>query len=429
MLDTVLTLLDRRASSYSPGLQTTVCWRTDVGWLNCLTKIEFFYSTRNLPPPVAHEYKNIAIYRRHLPTANAEQCLRQIFAEGVLKTGGVVSELPSAGQFSVGGRTRWHHSEWSEWPADVFKYQPTSHQNWPPDESLIALDAPYFPSLNQVLSELFSIKSTGWTNYLQGQIVVTLPDFRARLSNLTIALAHLRANIECLLLKPTDLVAKVYAESQVRRLLQETVKPDRPSIEFDLSDKPSFACVGLLCAKTGDLLDERAFREGVSWREPGVTIEEDLPNIEQMLLSGESETVEFREKLDRSRPERLARTAVAFANTRGGTIVFGVDDDHRVVGCSIKGMADDITNILRSHCDPPPATRSSIATHQGKELFLLEVSEAQNSIHVVKEQGVFIRANGTNRAPTSHELSLLVDSRRSSASALPQLLSSQLSLI
>ena len=83
-----------------------------------------------------------------------------------------------------------------------------------------------------------------------------------------------------------------------------------------------------------------------------------------MLLSGESETVEFREKLDRGRPERLGRMAVAFANTKGGTIVFGVDDDHRLVGCTIKGMADDITNILRSYCDPSPTARSSVVTHQ-----------------------------------------------------------------
>ena len=70
--------------------------------------------------------------------------------------------------------------------------------------------------------------------------------------------------------------------------------------------------------------------------------------IEQMLLLGESETLDFREKLDKGQPLRLAKTAVAFANTRGGIIVLGIDDDHRVVGCETKGLADTVTNILRS---------------------------------------------------------------------------------
>ena len=53
-----------------------------------------------------------------------------------------------------------------------------------------------------------------------------------------------------------------------------------------------------------------------------------------MILTGESETLEFKEKLDKGKPERLAKTAVAFANTKGGTIVFGIDDDHHVSGTS-----------------------------------------------------------------------------------------------
>ena len=53
--------------------------------------------------------------------------------------------------------------------------------------------------------------------------------------------------------------------------------------------------------------------------------------------------------------ERLAKTAAAFANAKGGIIVVGTDDDHHVVGCQSMGLADTVTNILHSHCDPPPS--------------------------------------------------------------------------
>ena len=46
---------------------------------------------------------------------------------------------------------------------------------------------------------------------------------------------------------------------------------------------------------------------------------------------GESDTLEFKERLSDNSIKWL-KTVVAFANGRGGRIVFGVDDQHRVKG-------------------------------------------------------------------------------------------------
>jgi hypothetical protein len=222
-----------------------------------------------------------------------------------------------------------------------------------------------------------------------------------------------------LFLRPGDLVVKLYAEGANGRLVQETIKTENSFVEVPVADKPSFVSVAIVSAETGEALDERAFREGVNWRQPNVVVEPALPELEQLLLTGESETVEFREKLDTKRPQRLAKTAVAFANTKGGTIVFGVDDDHRVVGCEIHGMADKITNFLRSLCEPPPSFRTRVVVQESKQLLLVEVQESPSVVHTVKELGPFIRANGSNRAPTSYELALLFG-RRGSGIALPK---------
>ena len=140
------------------------------------------------------------------------------------------------------------------------------------------------------------------------------------------------------------------------------------------------------------------------------------PEIEQLLLTGEGGTIEFKVKLD-SNSLRIAKTATAFANTNGGTIVFGVDDEERVVGCDIRGMAETITNILRSRCDPPPSFTTKVVKYEGKELFLVRVAESSGTVHVVKELGPYIRANRSDRTPTSHELELL-QRRRGSVSGL-----------
>jgi len=40
-LDRVLELISRRTDTYQTGVQITVCWNSDSGWLNSITKLEF----------------------------------------------------------------------------------------------------------------------------------------------------------------------------------------------------------------------------------------------------------------------------------------------------------------------------------------------------------------------------------------------------
>ncbi len=419
-LESVLELISRRTDTYQIGVQTTVCWNSDSGWLNSITKLEFIRKEAKAPAEIANKYQSMQIIRRLLTPNEVAALLKQLVEKHSLQIGADTKELPHDGRFSIGSRTRQPYSEWSQWPADIFDIQSSSStgQTWPPDQALIALNAPYYPSLEYVVSDLFGIRVQGWTDYLRGQVTVVLPDFRARISKLTVAMTYVRADLECPFLQPTELIMKTYAESRNVRLMQETTRLQEPFVQFDLPDRASFVSMALMCASTGDVLDEKVFREGVPYRDPNVVVVEPLtPEIEQLLLTGEGETVEFKEKLD-TNSRRLAKTATAFANTNGGTIAFGIDDDQRVVGCDIRGMAETITNILRSHCDPPPSFTTKIVKYDNKELFVVRIAQSSATVHVVKELGPFIRANKSNRSPTSHELELL-RGRRSSESGLP----------
>src|SRR5208282_85219 len=337
-LDGILMLVTKREQMYETGVQTTVCGKVASGWQNWLTKVEFVRKGERLPEMGTYEYPEVVIVRRLLSGADMAACLKRLVLENLLETGHSSGALGLQGRFSMGGSTRRAHSEWSQWPAEVFLFEPSSSQNFPGNTSLVAVDAPYYPSLDHVLSDFFEIRSQGWSNYFRGQVAIVVPDFRARISKLTIGLACLRADFECRVVQATDLVAKVYAQNSVGRLLQQTLHPESFRVQIDLADTPTFASVVLMCKPTGEVLDERTFQASASWREPGVFVEAPEQEIEQIILTGESETLEFKEKLDRGRPERVAKTAAAFANTKGGTIVFGVDDDHHVVGCPIQGM-------------------------------------------------------------------------------------------
>ena len=50
-----------------------------------------------------------------------------------------------------------------------------------------------------------------------------------------------------------------------------------------------------------------------------------LQELNQLASLGEGPSLEFKRKVPR--PERIAKEVIAFANTRGGRLLLGVDDD------------------------------------------------------------------------------------------------------
>src|SRR6266403_1913164 len=125
-LERVLELISRRTDTYQTGVQTTVCWNSDSGWLNSITKLEFIHKEEKAPSEIANKYQGIQIIRRLLTPNEVTTLLKQLVEKHSLEVGGNTKELPHEGRFSIGSRTRHPHSEWSQWPADVFEIQSSS---------------------------------------------------------------------------------------------------------------------------------------------------------------------------------------------------------------------------------------------------------------------------------------------------------------
>ena len=76
---------------------------------------------------------------------------------------------------------------------------------------------------------------------------------------------------------------------------------------------------------------------------------------EDRLFSGESVNVEYKVEVPK-KSENYMKTVVAFANGRGGRLVFGVDDKTlEIVGMdpdTIFQTIDSITNAISDSCEP-----------------------------------------------------------------------------
>lgn len=78
----------------------------------------------------------------------------------------------------------------------------------------------------------------------------------------------------------------------------------------------------------------------------------DFKELKQIVRKGEGLNLEF--KLKANHPEKIVREAVAFANTEGGLLLIGVDDDKTLRG--LKFADEDEYVMLKAfaeYCHPP----------------------------------------------------------------------------
>ena len=113
----------------------------------------------------------------------------------------------------------------------------------------------------------------------------------------------------------------------------------------------------------------------------------DNKELQLLIEEGEGFQLEFKRKV--STPEKIARALIGFANTKGGTILFGVDDDKTIVGVESEKMeVEMIETAARVCCDPPIEPEVEILSFRGMDLIVVTVEESAQKPHsLVVESG------------------------------------------
>ncbi|MDR3610770.1 MAG: ATP-binding protein [Ignavibacteriaceae bacterium] len=106
--------------------------------------------------------------------------------------------------------------------------------------------------------------------------------------------------------------------------------------------------------------------------------------ILDLIEGGENLRCEFKRKFSTS--EKIARAMIAFANTIGGIILFGIDDNKEIVGVeSEKSEAELIRDAGLCYCEPPVDFKISYIDLNGKEVVIVEIPESNNKPHRIQD--------------------------------------------
>ncbi len=131
----------------------------------------------------------------------------------------------------------------------------------------------------------------------------------------------------------------------------------------------------------------------------------------RLVRGGEDTYLELKVKLSNS--ERIAQEIVALANTGGGVIVFGVNDQLRVEGIEEgENVQDELVRICREDIVPaliPFIDR--IAFDNGRRILALEVNGRRRPYRT-RDGRFFVRVGAEKREASTEELATLFDDAR-----------------
>ncbi|MCX7797662.1 MAG: putative DNA binding domain-containing protein [Melioribacter sp.] len=104
----------------------------------------------------------------------------------------------------------------------------------------------------------------------------------------------------------------------------------------------------------------------------------------ELIEAGEGIHVEFKQRF--STYEKIAKELIAFANTSGGYLILGVDDDKSIYGIeSEKSDYELIKETALRYCEPPINFKTYVFEINNKEIMVVQIEESKNKPHRIQD--------------------------------------------
>ncbi len=136
-----------------------------------------------------------------------------------------------------------------------------------------------------------------------------------------------------------------------------------------------------------------------------------MENIEDLLMA-ETNDIEFKERLEVSKPKSWLKTVVAFANGIGGSVFWGIGDDKSVIGIEdCQTFIEKVSEIIKVKLEPMILFKISPIDVEGKVIIRLDVKPGTATPYYYVSDGskiAFIRLGNESVVTPSHILNELI---------------------
>lgn len=144
----------------------------------------------------------------------------------------------------------------------------------------------------------------------------------------------------------------------------------------------------------------------------------DFAELKRLVSQGEHLQLEFKRKANH--PDKIAREIVAFANTSGGKLLIGVDDDLQIYGNkTAEEDAYELEQYLEKYCHPPVSIHlRRVPVSSRKEVLVVTVPESPQKPHFLriangaKSQTAYVRVADMSITASREMIAILRHGRR-----------------
>lgn len=407
-------LVEQRRKTYgSAALKIVFVRYQDHEWKNSLTLVHVKHKDEPPEKDETFRYPNCILAKRSLAVNSLVQLVEDMASSGKMRIGDL-DPITVQGHFSPILMYDYQSSDDEifrlRWPADRLVFEPVSRGGHP-IEPFAAVDAPLFPGPYEVMR--------GWTgvdvsryNQFTGSIVLLLPDYSAKIDELRLTSDALTIKLNVLETNLARIAGKLYCEKFGEKIVQKDVAFATASATVPLGFIPDWWQFYILSKDTGGILDYRKVHASWPSLPTGVYVEVGSADLEEIIKRGENDQVEF--KRDLSNREDLLETVTAFANTEGGSILVGVDDNGTVVGTYEKKFEERVQSMVSDSCEPAPKIRIEKKELRTRSLYVVQVPEGDEKPYNLRHRGFYVRAGSTDRLASRIEMDRMYAERKSS---------------
>ncbi|UKS53953.1 ATP-binding protein [Mycoplasma feriruminatoris] len=128
--------------------------------------------------------------------------------------------------------------------------------------------------------------------------------------------------------------------------------------------------------------------------------------------SGETTTVEYKVTFDKKNPDNLLHIVSAFANTKGGRIFIGINDNNQIVGLeNPQVILEDVSEAIKTKIEPNPEFYCEIEEHNGLKFIVLTVIKGEETPYrylTKKADVAYIRSGNQSIKANTNQLRNLI---------------------
>ncbi|MHB8632817.1 MAG: AlbA family DNA-binding domain-containing protein, partial [Thermoplasmatota archaeon] len=207
---------------------------------------------------------------------------------------------------------------------------------------------------------------------------VVLPDYRAKIEHLWLADGTFR--VTCTFHRLAESAVEVRVVSVLDGKTREHPVEGTPhGFEAKIGATPELIQVFVVNLDGDEVVDWARVRPFNFSQPEGISIQIPREIVAKALLEGEGQHVEFKAGLALGKPEETLESVVAFANSGGGTILVGVEDDGAV--CGLKAPEKDAQRLkdwCASGVDPHPKVEVARAVQEDKSILVVRVPDGSD---------------------------------------------------